>query len=126
MSLREFTNAYMGALFWSECIKHGPSDGEPFDSHFGPEDLDSDALREIESDCTAFYDGNAALWREAGASDEQAGHDFALTRNRHGAGFWDRPDLYGKDLSSQLTEAAHVYGTMGLDHNDEGRVYTHG
>lgn len=27
---------------------------------------------------------------------EQVGHDLWLTRNGHGAGFWDRPEVYGQ------------------------------
>lgn len=36
---------------------------------------------------------------------EQAGHDFWLTRNGHGTGFWDRDDdVYGEGNGNQLTE----------------------
>lgn len=45
----------------------------------------------------------------------QAGHDFWLTRNRHGAGYWDRG--LG-NLGKRLTESAHGYG--------EVCVYWHG
>lgn len=38
---------------------------------------------------------------------EGHGHDFALTRNSHGAGFWDRG--YG-EIGDRLTEAAQAYG----------------
>lgn len=40
-----------------------------------------------------------------------AGTDFALTRNRHGSGFWDRG--LG-ELGHRLTVAAHPYGTEGV------------
>lgn len=36
------------------------------------------------------------------------GQDFYLTRNGHGAGFWDRG--YG-EIGRQLTEAAKIYGS---------------
>ena len=32
-----------------------------------------------------------------------APHDFFLTRNGHGAGFWDSPNIYGEDESEGLT-----------------------
>ena len=38
---------------------------------------------------------------------EAAGHDFALTRNGHGAGFWDRG--YG-DVGTFLSDAARTFG----------------
>jgi hypothetical protein len=43
----------------------------------------------------------------AGMAPAQIGHDFWLTRNRHGAGFWDR----GLGERGQyLTDASHPYG----------------
>jgi len=39
----------------------------------------------------------------------QLGHDLWLTRNRHGAGFWDRPDIY-EDKADKLTEFAVSLG----------------
>ena len=50
----------------------------------------------------------------------QAGHDFWLTRNRHGAGFWDRG--LG-ERGQRLTDAAHVYGESYLSIGDDGKVY---
>jgi hypothetical protein len=40
-------------------------------------------------------------------SAEQVGHDLWLTRNGHGAGFWDRPEVYGKhtDLFTGMARA---------------------
>lgn len=32
------------------------------------------------------------------------GHDFWLTRNGHGAGFWDRKNLEKDDIGNKLTE----------------------
>lgn len=42
------------------------------------------------------------------------GEDFALSRNRHGAGFWDRG--YG-DVGDRLTAAAHAYGEAVIELN---------
>ena len=58
--------------------------------------------------------------------DEQAGHDFYLTRNGHGAGFWDRPELYGATVATTLTRESKVYGTQGLDCDDQDNVHVHG
>lgn len=41
----------------------------------------------------------------------QLGHDFNLTRNHHGAGFWDRG--YG-ELGDWLTRVAQSYGSQAL------------
>lgn len=47
------------------------------------------------------------------------GHDFWLTRNHHGAGFWDRG--LGP-VGRRLYGAAHVYGGVDLYIDDEGKV----
>ena len=50
---------------------------------------------------------------------EQLGHDFFLTRNRHGAGFWDRG--LG-DLGQRLTEASHTYGETNYYVDEIGNI----
>ena len=128
-------------LLWSEMIsidpdgskyaeENGISDGDPFDDHFGPEDLSPETVAEIRSDIEGFLGIEAvgealdALDSESnGLDDEQIGHDFVLTRNRHGAGFWDRGlGAHGETL----TRWAHTFGTIGLMLGDDGKVYHHG
>ena len=49
----------------------------------------------MQSDCAAFYAAHGSQLNEDNCKyrgcpvDEYAGHDFWLTRNGHGAGFWD-------------------------------------
>lgn len=51
----------------------------------------------------------------------QAGHDFALTRNGHGAGFWDGDwPVYG-DL---LTKASESFGEIDPYAGDDGLIYS--
>jgi hypothetical protein len=52
--------------------------------------------------------------------ENQAGHDFWLTRNHHGAGFWDRG--LGK-VGDELTKNAHPYGDAHLERAEDGKVY---
>lgn len=70
-------------------------------------------------DCRAFVkaqmvDLRAAL--EGGRPWDYLGHDFWLTRNRHGAGYWDRG--LG-DLGDRLTEAAMAFGEVEVITEDE-------
>ena len=50
---------------------------------------------------------------------EQAGHDFWLTRNGHGTGFWDRPEIYGEENAKKLTEISESFGNFDLIVDDE-------
>ncbi len=45
-----------------------------------------------------------------------AAHDFFLTRNGHGAGFWDRPEKYGKKEADKLTEISQKMGGVDCYH----------
>jgi len=71
------------------------------------------AIRQASDDCADFQQANAAAlarYEEVTGRDmESAGMDFWLTRNRHGAGFWDRGD---DACLRELTDAAHAYGTV--------------
>lgn len=56
-------------------------------------------------------------------SPEQLGHDLWLTRNHHGAGFWDRPEVYGKKNAEAFTEYAHSLGELYAYWGDDASVY---
>jgi hypothetical protein len=55
---------------------------------------------------------------------EQVGHDLWLTRNGHGAGFWDDPEYYGGEKNVKiLTDKAHELGEINLYKGDDGLLY---
>lgn len=104
MSVQQFIDGYIETLFWVEGEEIGD------DGTFAPE-----AKQSIEEDCRAFYDANQHLFDD----DARAGGDFYLTRNRHGAGFWEGRDPGWRDL----TDAAHAYGATDAYLGDDGLVY---
>lgn len=61
---------------------------------------------------------------DAGSAEAAFGHDFALTRNRHGAGFWDR-DSEGlpRVLGEALTRVCEAFPLVDLYIGDDGKVY---
>lgn len=62
-------------------------------------------------DCREFAESHAG-W-------PQVGIDFWLTRNRHGAGFWDRG--VGA-VGQRLTDAAHPWGELHVWLNEQGEL----
>lgn len=50
---------------------------------------------------------------------EQVAHDFWLTRNHHGTGFWARPEVYKSvNCAELLTEIAQSFGERSIyEHN---------
>lgn len=111
----DFTQAYIECLLWQAT----DDNGEPLDMYC-TDDLAPDDLAAIVEDCTSFQESHSELLDQAG-NDEQNGHDFCLTRNGHGAGFWDRG--YGK-VGNDLSEACKPYGTMDVE-EFEGKLYVH-
>ncbi len=76
---KTFIDAYLGAIDFTECGDEGqPNHGAELDELF---------LRESVIDCLAFYSRTACYLSDD--EIEEAGYDFWLTRNNHGAGFWD-------------------------------------
>ena len=101
--LNEMIDSYIETMIWSSVDENG----ENLDDYLDANDIALDVLNQIREDCREFYYANAQLFRIANLTDEQIGHNFWLTRNRHGAGFWD---LGLGELGIDLTKAAHTYG----------------
>jgi len=115
--LDDFTRGYMEAAEWTDC---GDDNEEMLDAdEFAPE-----FVARAKKDCADFVAANAALlerYQEVTGRDmASAGTDFWLTRNGHGAGFWDR----GNDpCLTALTEASKVYREVCLYVGDDGLIY---
>lgn len=114
--VRAFVVAYLEAALWSST----DDEGEPLDSGRDFDDIAPTAKRAAMRDCLNFIDANDVLL--AGAGDAgQNGHDYWLTRNQHGAGFWDRG--YAPRVAKALTDAAHADGSLDLYVGDDDKVY---
>jgi hypothetical protein len=91
--------------------------GKPLDALFNVSDIDANTMAEFRTDCAAFYESCADDLTDMSA--EQTGHDFWLTRNGHGAGFWDRG--LG-ERGDRLSAMARPYGEVNLYVADDGSV----
>ena len=115
-------NAYLECALWSS---HDEDTGECLDTlGYSAADMAECILSVMYSDCERFYFDNQELidnLLDASLTDcDQIGHDLWLTRNGHGAGYWDRG--LG-DAGETLTRAAHVMGESSLYVGDDNRVY---
>lgn len=119
-NIDNFTKSYLIAALWSST----GDDNEPLDSKFALKNIDVDNLLQVKKDCVDFQNNNASLLNKAyekpGYTNESAGHDFWLTRNGHGAGFWDR-DL--ENTGKQLTEAAKALKESDIYVGDDGKLH---
>jgi hypothetical protein len=114
-SLDRFTKSYIVAALWSETISRDDDDehfDEPFENRYSGHDIHPDSLKKIVEDCNKFRELAGDMLcsdnclRESGEWNylDLAGHDFWLTRNGHGTGFWDcgRWDDSVKDKLSDI------------------------
>lgn len=111
----KFFDAYVGCALWSSMDYCGV----PLDEHYDRDNIDSDSLVSMLEECRDFIESNHADLAEHD-DPSQAGHDFWLTRNSHGTGFWDRG--LGK-LGGRLSDAAKVYGSSELYVGDDHKLY---
>ena len=121
-----FLDGYITAALWSSNDNSDESGGVPLDSNYDASDIAPETLAEMRSDCTKFQAINRKLLVDAhgrGYSKARAGHDFWLTRNGHGAGFWDRDELDAGGLGDKLTAATKKFGGYDLYVGDDGKIY---
>lgn len=122
---------YLITALWSSTDESTPDGGEPLDAAYGIDDIDDESRARAMALCAEFYAGHSeqiiaadnagqirygpdfTLW-------EHVGHDLWLTRNGHGAGFWDGD--YPEPLATVLTDGAKGYGEAYPYPNDDGGV----
>ncbi len=105
--------------------------GEPLHTVEHPETgallrLSDDVIPRMRSDCLRFYIQNrdaieSSLSENAYLGMRHVGGDFWLTRNGHGAGFWDGD--WPEERSKRLTAACKKFGEVDLYIGDDNLIY---
>lgn len=128
--LDEFTQGYLECALWSSTDNTNEQGGDPLDDNYDISDLALETMQQAVEDCKAFQADNASDLEEAyglyqhsaeWTHESQAGHDFWLTRNGHGVGFWDR-DI--GEVGDRLSEASRKCGEVNLSVGDDGKIYS--
>jgi hypothetical protein len=129
LETESFIAAYIAAMLWAEMDNADETGGSPLDANYDREDLDARSAERIKADCVRFLaiegvvqairDGDNRGPQGSGPF-EMAGHDFWLTRNGHGAGFWDGdwPDPHG----TTLDKAARTFAQCDVIVADDGTL----
>lgn len=115
-----FIRGYFECALWSSTL--GDDCGTPMDQDYTLDDLADETVEVMRADCADFYESNIgvlALYADQRSWDD-AGHDFWLTRNGHGAGFWDRGL---EDIGRTLSDRAHQCGESNLYIGDDQRIH---
>lgn len=111
-----FFFAYLEAALFSTCQENG----QPMDRKYSESDIAPESRANMLSDCLRFFEENG-LADFSNEDLKRAGHDFWLTRNGHGAGFWDGD--WPEEIGNRLTAASHMFGEDNLIEGDDGKVY---
>lgn len=114
-TLENIVASYLGTAEWATC-----------DSTDKVRGFTRTAKKIAEDDCNLFIEAvgneftkeeaNAILTYEGDDVTALCGHDFFLTRNGHGAGFWDKPiyDELAPNGCNRLTEISEKLGTSDV------------
>ena len=120
--MTDFLNAYLVTALWSSI-----DDKEnPFDDNYSIDDFSEKALKQADKDCDLFLEKVRELSLldkiYIGLLDEtDIAHDFWLTRQGHGAGFWDGD--YPDEIGDKLTEIANDFRELYIYVGDDGQLY---
>lgn len=116
MILDKFTIQYIETALWATSDIDDDGHEFNFQDKFCIDDIFSDSLKAMKEDCEEFQKQAKGFIEK---NPSLAGHDFWLTRNGHGAGFWDG-DWDNGDI---LTEICKKFPECYLYVGDDGKVY---
>jgi hypothetical protein len=115
----DFTRQYLITALWSSTDESTPEGGDPMDDNYGLEDLAPETVAAAVADCDRFREAAGDLLDE-NPDATMGAHDFWLTRNGHGAGFWDGD---WPEHGDALTALCKTFGETGLYIGDDGLIY---
>lgn len=119
-------------VLYTECDEYG----EPLDCNYSITDFEEESLKKLYSDYQQFISVveekiTAEIGENWDCIDDfydihqpalnQTEYDYILTRNRHGAGFWDGD--WSSQVSKILTDAAGSQPEFTALVDDDGRIY---
>ncbi|MCJ8478584.1 hypothetical protein MOO17_11145 [Escherichia coli] len=119
----EIINGYKEAFIFAESARDHEGD---FIDNLDDYDFSPGADERIAQDVTAFINANLAAIAEAmsdGATANQIGNDLHFTRNGHGVGFWDRPEVYTTNTANRLTNAAKFMPNVSAYIGEDNLIY---
>lgn len=114
-----FTRSYFETALWSSTDNSNDQGGDPLDANYSVSDIAPETRDKMIADCESFQEKYSELLGDAPIDLGRAGHNFWLSRNGHGAGFFD-------DNLDELQKAAESYGTFDLYVGDDGQIHGYG
>jgi hypothetical protein len=123
--LDTFTFSYIETLLWASL----DDSDVPLDYNYDMSDMSDQSLSRITADCVRFQrlatGKRGSLIRGQSSThysdDSIAGHDFFLTRNHHGSGFWDGD--WPRHIGTFLTKLSTTFPEQHVYVGDDGKIH---
>ena len=137
MNYSQSLSALVASLLWSENDQSDESGGEPLDYNYDIDDIDGDLLQKLEARFKSFaakaeqqlqarfgddYSSIEDFYIGPKDSENQVEHDYIMTVNGHGCGFWEEHDWQdgAREILVKLAESeSEIHAQVG----DDGKVY---
>ena len=121
-------DALFNCLLWQGTALDEEGQPVPLDFlGFDRSDIHRDAETQVKAEFTEFVTENEALIEEymdhLNVGMDQVAHDWILTRNGHGTGFWDRCYCGRDQAARELSELSRAAGEIGLHLGDDGWLH---
>lgn len=117
----KMVQGYLAAALWSSTDESDESGGEPLDNNYDINDVAQSSKQKAKKDCTDFVNKCKQEWLDE-MDESELGHNFWLTRNGHGTGFWDRDEL-SDEAKKGMTDVSKKFGEINAYVGDDGKVY---
>lgn len=117
---RKIMLGYLEAALWTEEERLGQEyDDLDFNVHNFTEDAEIDVYEDIRKFISVLSEKTIAFLKADGIEPSQIGHDLWLTRNGHGAGFWDRG--LDEEITKDIMDSVKNLKELNLFVGDDGK-----
>lgn len=130
----EMVAGFLEAMIWAEVPVTDDPNGPDYDKTiedlgYSVWDVSDEARALVTADCEKFIEVfKDENWDSLKLIEDwrQVGMDFYFTRQGHGTGFWDRPQIYGKELGDRLTSITESLFNEIYAYVQDGKVEIEG
>lgn len=117
--MTNYFTQYLETALWSST----DNNSEPLEHNYDIVDIDIESLKTQEAQFEKFISQAQILVPDLSDYYDltDLAHDFWLSRNGHGAGFWD--SYYEKGIGTTLTKLSKELGGCDIVVGDDGKLY---
>jgi predicted RNA-binding protein Jag len=116
----DIINSYFEAALWTDEDRLAEEVGDESAKSFTIFDFSEETKIKAKEEIEQFMDKVGQYLTNI--TDDMIGHDFWLTRNHHGAGFWDRKEIE-YEIGDKISEICNEFRELMVVVGDDGKLY---